>query len=77
METEFACLLSKADHAMGRLDGIAMVLPYPDLFVAIYVRHEAVLSSQFQGTQSALDDVLPFEMDAKGKGLPKDVEEVV
>lgn len=43
----------------------------------MYVGHEAALSSQFQGRQSELDDVLPFEMDANGKGLPKDVEEVV
>jgi len=37
-------LLSDADHALGRLDGVASILPNPDLFVAMYVRHEAVLS---------------------------------
>lgn len=43
----------------------------------MYVRHEAVLSSQIEGTQSTLEDVLQFEMDAKGQEHPKDVEEVV
>jgi Fic family protein len=77
MDSELALLLSNADRALGRLDGIATVLPNPDLFVAMYVRHEAVLSSQIEGTQSSLDDVLQFEIDAAGKELPKDVEEVV
>lgn len=44
-------LLSRASMALGRLDGVASVLPNPDLFVAMYVRHEAVLSSQIEGTQ--------------------------
>lgn len=77
MDHELARLLSDADRALGRLDGVATVLPNPDLFVAMYVRHEAVLSSQIEGTQSSLDDVLQFEIDATGKELPKDVEEVV
>jgi Fic family protein len=77
MDHELARLLSDADRALGRLDGVATVLPNPDLFVAIYVRQEAVLSSQIEGTQSSLDDVLQFEIDAAGKELPKDVEEVV
>jgi len=53
------------------------VFPNPDLFVAMYVRHEAVLSSQIEGTQSTLEDVLQFEIDVKGHDRPKDVEEVV
>jgi hypothetical protein len=53
-------LLSRADQALGRLDGAAQTLPNPNLFVAMYVRQEAVLSSQIEGTQSTLDDVLPF-----------------
>ena len=51
-------LLSSADQAIGRLDGVGLTLPNPDLFVAMYVRREAVLSSQIEGTQSTLDDVL-------------------
>lgn len=69
--------LSAADLAIGRLDGVAQTLPNPDLFVAMYVRREAVLSSQIEGTQSTLDDVLAFELDAKTRELPKDVEEIV
>jgi Fic family protein len=43
----------------------------------MYIRQEAVLSSQIEGTQSSLDDVLQFEIDAKGREFPKDVGEVV
>lgn len=77
MDAELTRLLSDADRSLGRLDGIGSVLPNPDLFVAMYVRQEAVLSSQIEGTQSTLEDVLQFEVDAKGSDLPKDVEEVV
>ncbi len=77
MDAELTRLLSDADRSLGRLDGIGSVLPNPDLFVAMYVRQEAVLSSQIEGTQSTLEDVLQFEVDAKGADVPKDVEEVV
>ena len=70
-------LLSDADQAIGRLDGYAALLPNPDLFVAMYVRREAVLSSQIEGTQSTLDDVLRFELDPAMRGLPQDVNETV
>jgi len=69
--------LSEADRNIGRLDALASMLPNPDLFVAMYVRHEAVLSSQIEGTQSTLEDVLAFEVDAQLGDTPKDVEEVV
>ena len=61
---ELLTLLSTADRDIGRLDALAALLPNPDLFVAMYVRHEAVLSSQIEGTQSTLEDVLDFEADA-------------
>ena len=70
-------LLSRADLALGRLDGVTSILPNPDLFVAMFVRQEAVLSSQIEGTQSTLEDVLQFEVDEKGADLPKDIGEVV
>jgi Fic family protein len=76
-DAELTRLLSDADWALGRLDGIATVLPNPDLFVSMYVRQEAVLSSQIEGTQSTLEDVLQFEIDSKGQDFPKDVQEVV
>jgi Fic family protein len=69
-------LLSKADLAIGRLDGVGRTLPNPDLFVAMYVRKEAVLSSQIEGTQSSLDDLLAFELDGTSTRLPDDLEEV-
>lgn len=77
MDQELVRLLSDADRALGRLDGATTVLPNPDLFVAMYVRQEAVLSSQIEGTQSTLEDVLQFEIDVRGQDQPKDIEEVV
>lgn len=77
LDRELMRYLSRADRALGRLDGTASTLPNPELFVAMYVRQEAVLSSQIEGTQSTLEDVLEFEIDAKGREQPKDVEEVV
>lgn len=74
---ELQSLLSNADRNIGRLDALATMLPNPDLFVAMYVRHEAVLSSQIEGTQSTLEDVLAFEANALREDTPKDVEEVV
>ena len=70
-------LLSEADVAVGRLDGLARDLPNPGLFVTTYVRQEAVLSSQIEGTQSSLDDVLAFEITDLDAGLPTDVTETV
>jgi len=54
-------LLSSADQALGRLDGAVRLVPDPDLFVLMYVRREAVLSSQIEGTQASLMDVLEYE----------------
>lgn len=72
-----ARLLSEADQAVGRLDGVTQVLPDPELFVAMYVLRESVLSSQIEGTVSTLDDVLVFELQPNRPDLPQDVEEVV
>jgi len=77
MDTNLISLLSDADRALGRLDGVASVLPNPNLFVAMYVRQEAVLSSQIEGTQSTLEDVLEYEVEGKVQDKPKDVAEVV
>jgi Fic family protein len=70
-------LLSRADRALGRLDGAATILPNPDLFVYMYVRKEAVLSSQIEGTQASLIDLITFEQQAVDRGRPADVQEVV
>ncbi len=76
-DLELLRCLSEADQTIGRLDGVTSRLPNPDIFVAMYVRQEAVLSSQIEGTQSTLEDVLQFELDGVGIDRPKDVEEVV
>ena len=74
---ELQLLLSQADRALGRLDGSIQTLPHPDLFVYMYVRKEAVLSSQIEGTQSSLQDVLAAEAKILAPDRPKDVDEVV
>ena len=74
---ELQVLLSQADSALGRLDGSIQTLPNPDLFVYMYVRKEAVLSSQIEGTQSSLQDVLAAEAKIFTPNQPNDVKEVV
>lgn len=64
-------LLSQADRALGRLDGSVLTLPNPDLFVFMYVRKEAVLSSQIEGTQSSLQDLLAAEADLFDDTMPR------
>jgi Fic family protein len=69
-------LLEEANQALGRLDGLASILPDPSLFIYLYVRKEAVLSSQIEGTQSSLSDLLLFESE-EAPGVPlEDVQEV-
>ena len=58
---ELRNLLSEADRALAKLDGITTVLPNPELFVAMYVKKEALLSSQIEGTQASLEGILRFE----------------
>ncbi len=77
MDQEMWNLLSQADRALGRLDGATDALPNPDLFVFMYIRKEAVLSSQIEGTQASLIDVLEFESQALQPDNPQDVAEVV
>ena len=76
-DDELHYLLSKADRALGRLDGSIQTLPDPDLFVMMYVRKEAVLSSQIEGTQSSLNDLLELEASIADARRPADVGEVV
>jgi Fic family protein len=68
--------VESANQALGRLDGISLMLPDPNLFLYQYIRKEALLSSQIEGTQSSLSDLLLFELD-EAPGVPvDDVEEV-
>jgi len=69
--------LSMANLALGRLDGSIQTLPNPDLFVFMYVRKEAVLSSQIEGTQSSLQDLLAAEARLLSPEVPEDVDEVI
>ena len=69
-------LLEQANQSLGRLDGLASALPNLSLFIYAYVRKEAVLSSQIEGTQSSLSDLLLFE-NGEAPGVPlHDVLEV-
>jgi len=77
VDFEMQDLLSKADRALGRLDGSIQTLPNPDLFVFMYVRKEAVLSSQIEGTQSSLNDLLELEAEILDPERPNDVDEVL
>lgn len=71
---EMLALLSEADRKLGRLDGVTQILPNPELFVAMYVQKEAVLSSQIEGTQASLTDVLEINIKDEKR---EDVGEVV
>lgn len=77
MTERLQLLLSQADRALGRLDGSIHTLPDPDLFVYMYIRKEAVLSSQIEGTQSSLEDVLLAEAQLLAPERPRDTGEVV
>src|ERR1019366_3267062 len=68
--------VSLADRALGRLDGITVLLPRQELFLYMYVRKEAVLSSQIEGTQSTLSDLLRFETEAQAGQPSDDIREV-
>ena len=76
-DDELQALLSKADSATARLDGIVTVLPNPEFFIAMYVKKEALLSSQIEGTQASLEGILEFEADMKPRDNIKEVKEVV
>lgn len=68
--------LSAAERALGRLDGVSILLPNKELFLYMYVRKEAVLSSQIEGTQSTLSDLLRFETEAISGEPVDDIREV-
>lgn len=73
---ELQACLSSADRSLGRLDGSIQTLPDPDLFVLMYIKKEAVLSSQIEGTQSSLSHLLKREAEVLDSDIPKDVSEV-
>lgn len=74
--TSLQASLDRANQALGRLDGLATVLPAKPLFLYMYIRKEALLSSQIEGTQSSLSDLLLFEADELPGAPIDDVREV-
>jgi len=66
--------MNEAYHLLGKLDGISKLIPNRDLFISMYVRKEALLSSQIEGTQATLDDIFDPHLD---QNLNLDVEEVI
>lgn len=76
LDPPLLALLSQADRELGRLVGASEILPNPDLFVRMYVRREAVLSSQIEGTQASLMDVLEYEAMRARSERTIDVQEV-
>ena len=74
--SQLLTLYDRARGAIGRLDGVTAILPATPLFLFMYVRKEALLSSQIEGTQSSLSDLLLFENDEIPPVLIDDVTEV-
>ncbi|MBN2755270.1 MAG: Fic family protein [Candidatus Goldbacteria bacterium] len=80
-DDELVSLLSEADRSLARLDGMTQILPDLDIFIFMYVKKEALLSSQIEGTQASLQGVLEFEADLSHKGEKindmQDIKEVI
>ena len=76
-DNELHRLLSEADRALARLDGMTIFLPNADLFVAMYVKKEALLSAQIEGTQASLQGVLEFEADMVPGDDINEIKEVI
>jgi len=70
-------LLSEADQALGRLDGIGETIPDADFFIFMYVRKESTLSSQVEGTKATFSDVLKAEASIYDTEMHSDVDEVI
>ncbi|MEA1958838.1 MAG: Fic family protein [Chloroflexota bacterium] len=77
IDEELIDLLSKANRALGKLEGVTQILPDPDMFLSAFVRKESLLSSQIEGTQASLDDVLAYEAVAKQRGSSSDAAAVI
>ncbi len=76
-DDQLQSLLSEADRALARLDGVSSVLPNPDPFIAMYTKKEALLSSQIEGTQASLEGVLAFEAGLKPKEDIHEIKKVI
>ena len=76
MDEEMLGLLQRAEHALSRLALAGEMIPSLEWFIYGFVRKEAVVSSQIEGTQATLVDLLQFEADAMGSTRSGDVREV-
>jgi Fic family protein len=76
MDNMLQALMSEADQELGRLDGVAELLPDIDFFVLMYVGKEATLSSQVEGTQASFSDFLKAEAYIEDAEIHKDVDEI-
>lgn len=74
VDDEMTSLLSQAHHELGKLDGLSSNIPNVEIFMAMYVRKEALMSSQIEGTQATLEDILDPKTDINAN---RDVKEVV
>lgn len=77
IDQTLANALSKADRALARLDGAVATIPDPQMLVYAFMRQEAVLSSQIEGTQASLEDLLEYEVDGDRTNELSDVYEIV
>jgi Fic family protein len=76
-DEELTYLLGQATHTVGKLSGLSAIIPDPDLFVYLFVRKEALLSSQIEGAQCSLEDILnPDAEFLSDASKPQDIEEV-
>jgi len=76
-DEELTFLLDQATLTVGKLSGLSSIIPDPELFVYLYVRKEALLSSQIEGTQCSLEDILNPDAEPISKSTtPQDIEEV-
>ena len=76
IDASLGALISRSDRELGRLEGATALVPDPDFFVFMYVRREAVLSSQIEGTQASLMDVLEVEALRDASEARVDVREI-
>ena len=76
-DAELEALLSKANLALGRLDGISEIVPDINFLTLMYAKKEATFSSQVEGTQATFADVLKTEAKIEDKKIPSDVKEIL
>ena len=75
-DSEMQIHIERANRALGRLDGASYMLPDVDLFLYMFIRKEALLSSQIEGTQASLAELLEYEDNLGNKMVTEDVKEV-